>query len=327
MNCKLLGLGSYVPEYRLTNAELEQLVETSDDWILQRTGIRERRIAKGKMTWELALGAADAALADAGVSAEELDLILVTTVTPDMYTPTVSCTIQAKLGAKNAAAFDFNAACSGFVYAVELADSYIRAGKKKKILIVSAECLSRVIDYTDRTTCVLFGDGAGAAVFGASEDGESGVLSTFSIADGWRGSALHIDALPMEPEPLRGPRPLTGAQRYLRMDGKEVYRFTAFAVPAAIEKALEGAGRTVEEVDWFVLHQANLRILKMVAKRYGLDENKIYVNLDRFGNTSSASVPLCLAEMKQKGLLHEGQLILLAGFGGGLTYGSALIRL
>lgn len=326
MQSKMLGVGSYVPEYRLTNAELERLVETSDEWIVQRTGIHERRIAKGKRTADMALAAAQQALADAGVAPEELDLILVSTVTPDSLTPTVACRVQAALGAKNAAALDFNAACSGFVYAVEMADSYIRSGKKKRVLVISAERLHSVIDYTDRTTCVLFGDGAGAAVFAPSGDG-SGVLSTYSMADGTMGDALYIGALPVEDDPFGASRPAVTDTRYLTMAGNDVFRFTATAVPAAIDKALEEAGKTADEVDWFVLHQANQRIIKMVAKKYGLDERKIYINMDRFGNTSSASVPLCLAEMKQKGLLHEGQLILLAGFGGGLTYGSALIRL
>ncbi len=327
MVSKLIGVGSYVPEHRLTNAALEQLVDTNDEWIVQRTGIHERRIAAGKATWEIALAAAKAALADAGVSAEELDLIIVTTVTPDTFTPTVSCRLQAELGAKNASALDFNAACSGFVYAVEMADGYIRTGKKKTVLIVSAERLHSVIDYTDRATCVLFGDGAGAAVFQAAEGDEGGVISTFTAADGTLGEALHIDALPVENDPFGSERPQVGEKRYLAMSGNDVFRFTAQAVPAAIEQALTRAGKTADEVDWFVLHQANYRILKMVAKRYGLEESKLYINLERFGNTSSASVPLCLAEMKQKNLLHEGQLILLAGFGGGLTYGSALIRL
>jgi len=325
-----VGLGSYIPDYVLTNAELEQYVDTSDEWIVQRTGIRERRIAKGKATWELALSAAEAALSDAGITAAELDLIVVTTVTPDTYTPTVSCTIQDKLGAVNAAAFDLNAACSGFVYGVELVDSYIRAGKKKAVLVVSAENLHRVIDFTDRTTCILFGDGAGAAVFVAEEvpdNEEAGVLSTFSAADGALREALYIEALPLESDPFGPDRPQVAAQRYLRMNGKDVYRFTAWAVPNAIEKVLEQTGKSATDVDWFVLHQANSRILNMVARRYGLDSSKVYVNINRFGNTSSASVPLCLAEMKQKGLLQKGQLVLMAGFGGGLTYGSALLRL
>lgn len=323
---KIIGIGSYIPDYRLTNSRLEELVDTSDEWIVKRTGIRERRIARGKATWEIALAAAQAALDDAGLDAADLDLILVSTVTADSLTPTVSCVLQDKLGAARAAAFDLNAACSGFVYASDVADSYIRAGKAKNILVVSAERLSSIVDYTDRSTCVLFGDGAGAVVYTASEQ-PGGVLSTYLRADGALGQSLFAGGLLPEDDPMTGDRNIPAAHRFLKMAGSDVFRFTAVAVPDSIDNALTRAGLTAADVDWFVLHQANLRILKMVTDRYGLDPDKVYVNVDRFGNTSSASIPLCLAEMKEKGLLKPGQTIVASGFGGGLTYGGLVIKL
>lgn len=324
---KLIGIGAYLPPFRLTNSRLEQMVDTSDEWIVQRTGIRERRIAMGTATWEMALAAAQQALDQAGLDPLALDRIIVSTVTPDTYTPTVSCMVQGKLGAKNAAAMDIGAACSGFAYALDLADSFIKAGKAKNVLVISAEGLSRLIDYTDRSTCVLFGDGAGAAVLQATEDDAHAILSTYLAADGTLGDALYSAALPVEDDPLTGDRHFSDRDRFLKMAGNDVFRFTATAVPAAIDHLLAQAGVDAQAVDWFVLHQANQRILKMVAKRYGLAPEKVYVNIDHFGNTSSASIPLCLAEMQEKGLLQAGQLVVCVGFGGGLTYGAALIRL
>lgn len=323
---KIIGIGSYKPEYRLTNSRLEELVDTSDEWIVKRTGIRERRISMGETTWEMALKAGQAALESAGLSGGEIDLILVSTATPDSYTPTISCMLQDKLGAEHAMAFDLSAACSGFVYASDVADSYIRAGKARNVLVVSAERLSSIIDYTDRSTCVIFGDGAGAVVYTASDDG-CGILSTYMRADGSLGHALFAGALPVENDPLTGDRTIDPKHRFLKMGGSEVFRFTAAAVPDAIDNALHRAGLQSDDVDWYVLHQANQRILHMVATRYGLDESKVYVNIDRFGNTSSASIPLCLAEMQEKGLLKPGQTILMSGFGGGLTYGAIVIKL
>lgn len=320
----LIGTGSYQPETCLTNQMLEGMVETSDEWIVQRTGIKERRIAIGKSTAEIALPAAQRALEDAGKSPEEVDLIIACTATPDSYTPSLSCVMQDKLGAKNAFAFDVVAACSGFVYATDIADSYIKCGKAKTVLIVCAEVLSRLIDYTDRTTCCIFGDGAAAAVFESRED-EVGILSTYMHSDGSKGAALLAKALPVE-DPFSESREYPSSDRFLKMDGKEVYRFTAKAVPQAIDEAIKRAGVSISEVDWIVPHQANTRIIDMVIRRYGLDREKVFVNLPYYGNTSSASVPLCLDDMRRQGLLKKGQLAVFVGFGGGLTYGSVLIR-
>lgn len=327
INSHLIGTGSYVPDFVLTNDMLEQLVETSDEWILKRTGIRERRIAKGMRTWELALEASKRALADAGISAEELDLIVLSTVTPDTYSPNLSCMVQDRLGAKNAAAIDVNTACTGFINASDIADSYIKAGKAKTVLVVSAETLSRITDFTDRGTCVLFGDAAGAAVYRASEDEQIGMLSSFIAADGSGAEYLYMEALPVEDDPMHGDRTFDHTARFLKMQGAAVVRFTASAVPQAIDQALHRAGLTAADIDWVVPHQANLRILDVIAKKYNLPKEKIYVNLDRFGNTSSASIPLALDEMRKNGLLHAGQTIVCAGFGGGLTYGAFVIKL
>lgn len=314
-----------MPDRKLTNEMLESMVDTNDEWIVKRTGIRERRIAQNTATWELALEAGKRALADAGLDAAALDLIVVGTATPDFFTPSVSCIVQGKLGAKKAMAFDLSAACSGFVYCVDVADSFIRAGKAKNILVICAETLSRIIDYTDRSTCVIFGDGAAAAVFQAS-DADDGVLTTYMRADGTLGECLKAPILPEEDPLAPGPRAVCD-HRFLKMAGSDVFRFTASAVPEAIDAVLHQANMTADQIDWFVLHQANVRILHMITTRYGLNPDKVYVNIDRYGNTSGVSVALCLDEMRKAGKLHAGQHIVICGFGGGLTYGAALIRI
>lgn len=321
---RLIGTGSYMPDLKLTNEMLESMVDTNDEWIVKRTGIRERRIAQNTATWELALEAGRRALEDAALDASELDLIIVGTATPDFFTPSVSCMVQGKLGASKAMAFDLSAACSGFVYSVEVADSFIRAGKAKNVLVICAETLSRIIDYTDRSTCVIFGDGAAAAVFQASE--QEGVLTTYMRANGTLGECLKAQCLPVEDPLAQGSRAVCD-HRFLKMAGSDVFRFTASAVPEAIDAVLQQANMTADQIDWFVLHQANVRILQMVTTRYGLDPKKVYVNIDRYGNTSGVSVALCLDEMRKNGQLKAGQHIVISGFGGGLTYGAALIRI
>ena len=321
---RLIGTGSYMPDLKLTNEMLESMVDTNDEWIVKRTGIRERRIAQNTATWELALEAGRRALEDAALDASELDLIIVGTATPDFFTPSVSCMVQGKLGASKAMAFDLSAACSGFVYSVDVADSFIRAGKAKNVLVICAETLSRIIDYTDRSTCVIFGDGAAAAVFQASE--QEGVLTTYMRANGTLGECLKAQCLPVEDPLAQGPRAVCD-HRFLKMAGSDVFRFTASAVPEAIDAVLHQANMTADQIDWFVLHQANVRILQMVTTRYGLDPKKVYVNIDRYGNTSGVSVALCLDEMRKNGQLKAGQHIVSSGFGGGLTYGAALIRI
>lgn len=313
-----------MPEQRLTNEMLTQMVDTSDEWIVQRTGIRERRIAVNQTTAELAVAAAKHALADTGITAQDIDIIIACTATPDSYTPSIACRVQAALQAQRAFAFDLSAACSGFVYATDVVDGYFRAGKAKTALVVCAETLSRIIDYTDRSVCCLFGDGAGAAVYQWSET-QDGILQTYMGSDGNRGDALLATALPVE-NPL-GQERTTDVDRFLRMNGKEVFRFAARTVPEAIDCVLKKAGVTIDQIDWIVPHQANLRIIDVICRRYGLAPEQVYVNLERYGNTSSASIPICLDEMRRNGLLLPGQLIVFVGFGGGLTYGAVLIRI
>lgn len=330
MKSLLIGTGSYVPDFVLTNEMLEKLVETNDEWIVKRTGIRERRIAKGMRTWELGAKAAEAALADAGVAPEEVDLILLSTCTPDTFSPPTACSLQNAIGAVNAAAMDVNACCTGFVYASDMADSFIKAGKAKIVLVVSAETLHRETDYTDRGVCVLLGDGAGAVVYRATPDdeaGDRGFQSSHISADGTGAEFLYMEALPVEEDPFSEDRTYSEKNRFLKMNGAQVVRFTAREVPATMEKSIERAGLTAEDIDWVVPHQANLRILQIIEQKFHLPSEKLYVNIDRFGNTSSASIPLCLDEMNRKGLLKAGQNIVCVGFGGGLTFGSFVIRI
>lgn len=326
INSQLIGTGSYIPDFVLTNEMLEKMVDTSDEWIVKRTGVRERRIARNTYTWELALGAARKALEDAKISAEELDLIVVSTCTPDTNTPHMASRLQDLLGARQIAAMDVNNACAGFVAATDIADSYIKAGKAKTVLVVSAETLSRITDYTDRSTCILFGDGAAAVVYRATEDESAGIQSTFLAADGSGAEYLQMEALPLE-DPFAEDRTVDPKARFLKMQGAAVVRFTARAVPLAIDTALQRAGVTADEIDWIVPHQANLRILDVISRRYNLPREKVYVNMDRFGNTSSASVPICLDEMRKNRLLRAGQTIVCTGFGGGLSYGAFVLKL
>lgn len=323
----LIGTGSCVPDFVLTNEMLEKLVETNDEWIVKRTGIRERHIALGKRTWELALEASEKALADAGLQAEALDLIILSSCTPDTYSPTMSAVVQDKLGAKNAAAMDINTCCTGFINASDIADCYIKSGKAKNVLVVSAETLSRITDYTDRSTCVLFGDAAGAAIYTASENDDAGILSSFIAADGSGADYLYMEALPVEQDPMHDDRTFDHTARFLKMQGAPVVRFTATAVPHAIDQAMIRAGLDAAQIDWVVPHQANLRILDVIAKKYNIPKEKIYVNIDRFGNTSSASIPLALDEMRKSGQIKKGQIVVCTGFGGGLTYGAFIVRI
>ena len=325
MGSRITGFGAYLPPEVLTNSQLEALVDTNDEWIVQRTGIRERRVAQGEGTAARAEKAARKALADAGRRPEELDLIITATVTPDCFTPSVACMVQAGLGAVHAAAFDISAACSGFVYALDIADSFLRTGKFRTALIIGAETLSRIIDYSDRSTCILFGDGAGAAVVEASE--KEGVLSTCLWADGAGGGVLRAQALPQNEDPFGERPPQELARRAVSMAGGEVLRFSLSIAPRVMDEALSRAGLTIADIDWVVPHQANKRIISGIIRRYHLPEEKVYVNIDRCGNTSSATIPVCLAEMRERGLLAPGQRLLLAGFGGGLTAASAIIQL
>ncbi|MCL6619847.1 MAG: ketoacyl-ACP synthase III [Thermomonas hydrothermalis] len=318
---RIAGTGSYLPEKVLTNHDLAQMVETSDEWITARTGIRERHVAAdGETTSDLALQAATRALEAAGVSADEVELIVLGTTTPDLIFPSSACLLQQKLGIAGCPAFDVNAACSGFIYALSIADKFIRAGAVKTALVVGAETLTRMLDWSDRGTCVLFGDGAGAVVLKADE--ETGILSTHMHADGSKKELLWnpvgVSAGFRPDEPRAGVRVL--------MTGNEVFKHAVKALDAVVDEALMANGLDRRAIDWLVPHQANLRIIEATAKRLEMPMDRVVVTVDRHGNTSSGSVPLALDEAVRSGRIQRGQLLLLEAFGGGFTWGSALLR-
>lgn len=319
----IIGTGKYVPERVLTNQDLEQMVETNDEWIVTRTGIRERRLVSAEQaSSDLAYEAALKALNMAGITAEQLDLIVVATITPDMAFPSTACILQEKLGAKKAAAFDLSAACSGFIYGLANASNFIATGTYKYALVVGAECLSKITDYTDRNTCILFGDGAGAVVLGAVPEGRG--FKSFELgADGAGGELLRISGggsrCPVSPQSLEN------KQHFIHMAGSEVFKFAVRIMGSAAEEALRKAGLEKKDIDLLVPHQANIRIIQSALNRLELDEDKCMINLDKYGNVSAASIPIALAEAVEQGKVNEGDCIVLVGFGGGLTWGASVL--
>ncbi|MEG1001987.1 beta-ketoacyl-ACP synthase III [Clostridium sp.] len=324
-NVKIKGVGSYVPQRVVTNYDLSKLVDTNNEWIIDRTGISERRISEGEDTSIIAAKASEEAIKDAKISGEELDLIIVATITPDSFTPSVACNLQKILGAKNATAFDINAACTGFIYALEVAESLLKTGRYNKALVVGAETLSKIVDWTDRSTCVLFGDGGGAAILTA-EDGEekSGILGTYSISDGEKGDALTAYANDVVNPFIKGD--IENRNKYVKMNGREVFRFATKAMVNSVEEVLKNTGYTLEDVDYVIPHQANLRIIDYAAKKLNMPIEKFYTNLENYGNTSSASVPIALDGIYKEGKITKGNIVILVGFGGGLTCGATLIK-
>jgi len=318
---RIAGTGSYLPEKVLTNDDLAKIVDTSDEWISARTGIRERHVAaEGETTGDLAYQAALRALEAAGVDASELDLIVLGTTTPDLVFPSTACLLQHRLGANGCPAFDVNAACSGFVYALSIADKFIRSGAAKTALVVGAETLTRMLDWNDRSTCVLFGDGAGAVVLKA--DAETGILSTHMHADGgkkellWNPVGVSVGFRPGE----------HNAGVKVLMTGNEVFKHAVKALDAVVEETLEANGLDRHEIDWLIPHQANLRIIEATAKRLDMPMDRVVVTVDKHGNTSSGSVPLALDAAVRSGAIQRDQLVLLEAFGGGFTWGSVLLR-
>lgn len=323
-SARFVGLGYYLPEAVLTNADFEKMVDTSDDWIVTRTGIRERHIAKTEeASSDLAINAARKAMADARVDARDIDLIVVGTATSDYPFPSTATVVQKKIGAKNAAAFDVAAACSGFIYSTSVAQSMIISGKVRRVLVVGVETLSRITDYTDRTTCVLFGDGAGAVILEPCEAGE-GIIATCMKSDGTYADLLY--------QPVGGSRtPLTAErirnrEQYVKMKGDGLFKYAVKAMTDAAETVLREAGLKVSEIDFVIPHQANLRIIDGVRNRLRVAPEKVIVNIDRVGNTSSASIPIAFCEARDKGIIKRGDLILMVAFGGGLTWGAALLK-
>jgi 3-oxoacyl-[acyl-carrier-protein] synthase III len=317
----VLGCGSYLPNQVLTNADLARKVDTSDEWIIQRTGIHERRIAApGELTSHMAVHAARVALAHAHLDAQAIDLIVLATSTPDNTFPASAVSVQSALGINHGAAFDLQAVCSGFVYALSTADALLRSGAFNRALVIGAETFSRILDWTDRTTCVLFGDGAGAVVLEAQEQpgtrDDRGVLTVRLRSDGRHKSKLYVDGGPSS----------TGTVGHLRMEGREVFRHAVAMITDVVQDAFKVAGYGVADIDWFVPHQANKRIIDGSAHKLGIDPAKVVTTVDRHGNTSAASIPLALADAVADRRIKRGDLILLEAMGGGFTWGAALVR-
>lgn len=319
MTARIIGTGSAVPEQIVTNEDLSKIVETSDEWISSRSGIKERRVAKEETTTSLAILAGKRALENAGVTAEEIEVIIVATCTPDYFFPNTACQVQEAISAKHAVAFDLSAACSGFLFALSTAQAYIKGGIYQKALIVGAETMSKMIDWSDRSTCVLFGDGAGAAVVSAEE---TGVLELVQKSDGTGKGVLSCKA--RETRNLLNHESET--KEYLYMEGQPVFKFAVKTVPECVEEVLKKAEVKKEEIRYYILHQANSRIIQSVAKRLKEPEEKFPMNLSLYGNTSAASIPILLDEMNRNGMLNRGDKLVLSGFGAGLTWGAVLLE-
>lgn len=315
------GCGSYLPARIVTNAELSERVDTSDEWIRERTGITQRHIAaEGELTSDLAVHAAERALESAGIAANDLDLIVLATATPDETFPATATTVQARLGMTRGFAFDVQAVCSGFIYALTVADNFIKAGQVKRALVIGAETFSRILDWNDRTTCVLFGDGGGAVVLeaqpGEGKTDDRGILTTHLHSDGAHHDLLYVDGGPSS----------TRTTGYLRMEGNRVFRHAVTNLAAVVDEALEATGLTAADLDWIVPHQANKRILDGTARKLGIDDSRVVVTVDRHANTSAASVPLALDVAVRDGRIKKGDLVLMEAMGGGFTWGAALAR-
>lgn len=319
MNMQIKGTGSALPEKIMTNDDLATIIETSDEWISERTGIRQRHVSTGETVVSLSASACTKALSDANVKAEDVELIILATCSPEVMIPNVACQVQEQIGAINAVAFDINAACSGFLFALNIANAYIKSGLYKNALVIGAEVLSKIVDWTDRGTCILFGDGAGAAYVEATDtDNEYYFVQH---ANGAKGSVLTCAT-----KDLKNPYYEKEFEpKYVQMDGREIFKFAVGQVPKCIEELLINSKEDVNNIDYFILHQANLRIISSISKKLAVDIDKFPSNVDKVGNTSSASIPILLDEVNKKGLLKRGMKIVLSGFGAGLTYGASLI--
>jgi 3-oxoacyl-[acyl-carrier-protein] synthase-3 len=326
LRAKITALGTYVPPRVLTNADLEKMVDTTDEWIMARTGIRERHIVeKGMATSDLAAEAAKVALAERGISPDDLELIVVGTVSPDMFFPATACLVQHKLGARDVWGFDLSAACSAFVYALQAGAQFIRSGQHKKVLVIGADTMSSIIDYTDRATCVLFGDGAGAVLLEPCEDGEDcGLIDCVQYVDGAGGCALYMPGggslNPSTHETV------DKKMHYVHQDGQAVFKYAVRNMADACERLLERNGLKGSDVDCFIPHQANLRIISATGDRLGLRPETIIINIDRYGNTTAGTIPLAMQTAREQGRLKKGSLVMIASVGAGFTTGAALLR-
>jgi len=330
INSVILGTGSYLPGFVLDNAMFEQIVETSDEWIVSRTGIKERRIEQEKHNFEMIGEACKLALTNAGITPDMIDMIIVSTVTQDYNYPSAACLVQNYINAVNAASFDISAACAGFVFLLDIADSFIKSGKAKNILIASGDLMSRETDYSDRNNCVLFGDGAGAAVVSARET--AGILSTYINCDADGGKPLFIKSPLYKPGEIfdKDTKQFKGNAKkisgYLWQNGREVLQFVSKIVPKSLDEVLRRADKNIDELKYIILHQANKRILDHVIEKYNLDPEKVPMTINKYGNTSASTVPILLHELNAAGKLERGDLIALVGFGSGLVYGAVLVR-
>lgn len=323
-NSIIAGTGSYVPDNIVSNDDLSKIMDTNDEWISSRTGIKNRCISIEENTSDLAYEAGLKAIKNAGMIAEDIDLIIVSTITPDMQMPSVSCMVQKKLGAVNASAFDVSAACSGFIYAVDIADSMIRCGRHNNVLVIGAEVLSKSVNWSDRSTAVLFGDGAGAAVLKA-DDNKKGILYALTAAEGDKGQYLE-----MEEKPVISPfsnNKGTNINKFITMDGKQVLRFSTRVIVDAVKEVLEKTDESIDDIAYIIPHQANYRIIDYAAHKLNVDCSKFYLNIRDYGNTSSASIAIALDEAFRKNKVKKGDKVILVGFGGGLTYGAILVEI
>jgi 3-oxoacyl-[acyl-carrier-protein] synthase III len=324
-HARISGMGIGVPDRVVTNADLEKFVDTTDEWIQTRTGIKERRLIEDGLTnSDICVKAANQAMEEAGITAMDLDVIIVATVTPDVKFPSTACYLQAKIGAENAAAFDLGAACSGFVYALSVADGMMHNPEYRNILVVGSDILSSVTDWSDRSTCVLFGDAAGACIISKS-DGSSGILSTYIQSDGRLANVLNAPAggvsMPITPEVLES------KQQYVQMNGREVFRHAVRTMSTASHRVLEDCGLTYNDIALLIPHQANKRIIQAIARDLELPDDRVYINLERYGNTAAATIPVAMKEAKDLGLLKPGDYCLLVVAGGGFTWGASIIKM
>jgi len=320
---KIIGLGSYVPSQIVKNDELSKIVETSDEWITTRTGIKERRISSGEKTSQLALKAAKESIKDAGIKKEEIDMIVLATITPDFFTPSTASLVQSELGLTDVPSFDISAGCTGFVYGLQIADQFIKSKQCKTILVIGAETLSKVTNWEDRNTCVLFGDGAGAAIVQRSD--QEGIICTYTGSQGDLQGHLTLPAVPLK-NPFFEYQENNGNHSQLSMNGKEIFKFATRIMIKSISHVLDKSNLSIDNIDYIIPHQANIRIIDYVSQKLKVEKEKFIINLDRFGNTSAASIPLAMDEAHKNNIFRPGNKIIMVAFGGGLTWGAVLLN-